>query len=301
MFSVIIPTYNRASYLKEMVVSIENMADVQVEIIISDDCSSDQTLIVVKELQDIYNNIRYIRNEKNMGCGYSRRKAYLESKGEYIVFADDDDYYTDSLFFVNAQSILDRYPTLSFCGGNVDKLYMQDGRVERQMNVYCGFYQGKDFLEEAFLNNGKPISTFSAVFRKSILEKVDFQNMEMMNDVPIYMRSVLYGDVYLISDTIGIYRIHNANISDNLTSKFIIKNLDEKYWVKLMADRLNLQLSNEWLFNNYISTINYYFRRNKYTISDIIHLYIWGKRHSLNVDRYFLTRLKSRIRKKMNK
>lgn len=286
MISVIIPTYNRAKYLQEMLVSIECMVDVNVEIIISDDYSTDETPMVVKELQDKYDNIKYLRNSSNKGCGYSRRKAYNESRGEYIVFADDDDYYTDFSFFRKAQDQLDKNPNLAFCSGNVDRLFMKNMSFVGSKNPYSGFYPGRDYLADAFQNNGKPISTFPTLFRKSILEKADFKNMEMMNDVSIYMRAVLYGDVFLLDDTIGIYRIHDTNISDNLSSGFIIKNLEEKRWVYNKAQELGLNLPQNWLFDNYMLTSRYFFYSNKYNLLDLIALYKWGNKYSLSTYSY---------------
>ena len=65
--------------------------------------------------------------------------------------------------------------------------------------------------------------------------------MEMLNDMPLYMRSLTAGGtVFFMEDTIGCYRIHNANISKGITWDFICSNLEEKYFVKQQIEQMSL-------------------------------------------------------------
>ena len=96
LISVNITTFNRSGFfLSRAVNSVLNQKYENLEIIIVDDGSTDQTQKQVETLQILNNNINYIRLEKNSGNAFARNVAYKASKGEYIAFMDDDDEWVD--------------------------------------------------------------------------------------------------------------------------------------------------------------------------------------------------------------
>ena len=121
--SVIIPTYNRYSMLCEAIESVMAQKDVQVEIIVVDDNSSDET----SNINSVFSNITYIKSVPNVGPGLNRRRGFNSSNGDYVVFLDDDDFYVDDLFFKKAVDILEKYMGVAFVSGNSNKYEMPDG------------------------------------------------------------------------------------------------------------------------------------------------------------------------------
>ena len=92
MFSIILPTFNRANRLRKTIESILQQTYPKWELIIIDDASTDKTSQVVQPyLSD--NRIRYYRNESNQERCISRNRGIREAKGEYICFLDSDDYH----------------------------------------------------------------------------------------------------------------------------------------------------------------------------------------------------------------
>lgn len=91
LVSVIMPSYNTAQYIKESIDSVINQSYKNWELIIVDDCSTDNTDEVVEGISD--DRIRYIKNEKNSGAAISRNKALREAKGRWIAFLDSDDLW----------------------------------------------------------------------------------------------------------------------------------------------------------------------------------------------------------------
>jgi len=89
LVSIIIPTYNRSQYLKRAINSVLNQTYDNIELIIVDDNSNDDTMFIIKNFKD--KRIRYIKNLRNMGSSFSRNEGLAISKGEYINFLDDDD------------------------------------------------------------------------------------------------------------------------------------------------------------------------------------------------------------------
>ena len=90
--SVVIPTYNRSNKLGEAIISIEQgtYPKKRIEILVVDDCSTDNTKQVVEQLIKKYKNIRYFRTKKNSGPAVARNIGIKHSKGEYVFFTDDD-------------------------------------------------------------------------------------------------------------------------------------------------------------------------------------------------------------------
>ena len=85
MISVIIPTYRRYTYLRQAVQSVVQQNYSDIEIIIIDDHSGDET----KKINKDFPQVHYIENDKNKGPGYSRKIGLKIAQGEYIVFLDD--------------------------------------------------------------------------------------------------------------------------------------------------------------------------------------------------------------------
>lgn len=91
MISVIIPTYNREKTLYRSVKSVLNQSFQNIELIIVDDGSTDNTEKLVRGLQD--NRIRYIRHAEQMGACAARNTGIRAAHGEYISFQDSDDFW----------------------------------------------------------------------------------------------------------------------------------------------------------------------------------------------------------------
>ena len=89
--SVIVPMYNAENYIKLAINSLLNQSFREFEAILVDDCSTDKTLKIVKNIKD--SRIKIIENEKNLGMPGSVRNIGLEAaKGKYVYFLDNDDF-----------------------------------------------------------------------------------------------------------------------------------------------------------------------------------------------------------------
>ena len=92
MVSIIMPSYNTANFISSTIKSVLAQTYTDWELIIVDDCSTDNTDEVVRPfLSDL--RICYIKNEKNSGAAVSRNRALREAKGKWIAFLDSDDLW----------------------------------------------------------------------------------------------------------------------------------------------------------------------------------------------------------------
>ena len=96
IISLIIPAYKCEKTIKATIRSVQNQNFKNIEIIIVNDLSQDNSLSIIQEMQKEDKRIKIINNSKNMGVLYSRSIGVLESKGKYIFTLDDDDMFFDT-------------------------------------------------------------------------------------------------------------------------------------------------------------------------------------------------------------
>lgn len=91
--SIVISVYNGEGYLKEALLSIQNQDFKDIEVIMVDDCSKDNSVNLIKELMVKDPRIKLYQNEENKGALYTKARGVLNSKGKYVMTLDEDDLY----------------------------------------------------------------------------------------------------------------------------------------------------------------------------------------------------------------
>lgn len=105
MVTVVIPTYNSVKFIEKAINSVLEQTYKDIELIIVDDYSTDNTVEFIEEKYKDIPNLRIIKNEKNVGVGISRKVGINNAKGEYITFLDSDDYLLKDFIEVNVNLI----------------------------------------------------------------------------------------------------------------------------------------------------------------------------------------------------
>jgi abequosyltransferase len=99
LLTIAIPTRNRALYLRENLIQLKkelsNIHDEVVELIVSDNCSTDETEEVVKSFVGNEFNILYVRNEQDIGWGRNFLQCFNLARGTYVLILGDDDFFVD--------------------------------------------------------------------------------------------------------------------------------------------------------------------------------------------------------------
>lgn len=93
LVSIIMPSYNTAKYISAAIESILNQTYENWELIIVDDCSTDNTDEILTEYAKKDSRIRYYKNEKNSGAAVARNRALRQAKGKWVAFLDSDDLW----------------------------------------------------------------------------------------------------------------------------------------------------------------------------------------------------------------
>lgn len=196
--SVIIPTHNRPQLLPRAIESAR-AGGRDVEIIVVDDASTDETAEVCKGL----NGIRYVRAERNQGVAGARNIGLLSSTASYIAFLDDDDLRLPGSLDEQVAA-LEVHPEAGFvCGGMImaDQNHQPTGEV-----VYPRHPGGDAFWE--LLELDFPIMPLCTVIRKECFLRVGLLNSHVssIDDWDIFTRIAELYPVVVLKTVVGIYR-----------------------------------------------------------------------------------------------
>ena len=116
LISVIIPTYNRRNVIMKSVESVLGQTYKNLELIIVDDASTDETYQLFENIYD--KRLKYLRYEKNQGACYARNYGVDHAVGEYIAFQDSDDIWHPTKLEEEMHLLIDDNSDIVFCGMN---------------------------------------------------------------------------------------------------------------------------------------------------------------------------------------
>ncbi|HEU4719442.1 MAG TPA: glycosyltransferase family A protein [Bacteroidia bacterium] len=211
LVTVIITAHNYARYIERAIRSVQNQSlpREQYEIIVIDDCSTDETPQVLENYKD---EVRVFRMEKNVGLAEARNFGIKKAKGQYVLFVDADDYIQYDLLKV--QSVF----------------LTENNRLDAVAVDYYLVNEFGDHLEWVSAQE-KPIAC-GVMFRKDRLFDVGLYDTSFRarEDEDMRIRFLKKFNIYNIILPLYRYRRHNSNLTNNAEEmeKYRQK-LDEKH------------------------------------------------------------------------
>ncbi|QKJ29408.1 glycosyltransferase [Mucilaginibacter mali] len=214
-FSIIIPTYNRATELDRCLLSVLTQTVSDLEIIVADDGSTDNTKDIVQRYKDNYPQtaIHYIYTENWGGPARPRNLALQHSSGEWICFLDSDDWYMTDRLHKLSQLKLDDYDFFYH-----DLIMIKNEAHYKTMTCR----QLKDNCFYDLLFNLNTIATSSTCIRRSSLIKSggfsEARDIIAMEDYDLWLRMAQSGIRFkYVPQKLGYYSLGDDNItlSDN--------------------------------------------------------------------------------------
>lgn len=202
LVSIIIPCYNYGRFLGEAIESALEQSHSNVEIIVVDDGSNDQTHQIAAE----YKNVAYIR-QKNLGPSIARNNGLAESKGDFIVFLDADDRLLPSAVATGLNS-LKTHPESAFAFGRCKFISENGSEIPTPLlpNEVNNQYVGLLFAPYIW-------TTGLVLFRRSIFDMVGGFDpaYKTAQDYELYLRIARKFPIYYHANTIAEYRQHGKN------------------------------------------------------------------------------------------
>lgn len=202
LISVIIPVYNREKYISEAIQSIIAQTIQSFEIIVIDDCSSDNSLEVIKTFTDP--RIVIIQNSINEGVSISRNKALVCAKGTYIAFMDSDDVSRPERF-EKQLNILRTKPEIKACGCWL-QCFGSNSEIIKHKELH------NEIQAQLILSNS--MSLGATMVEKKAFEKFRFDPAKLhVEDYDYWARSAWDCKFYNLQEVLYFYRAHNKQVS----------------------------------------------------------------------------------------
>ena len=138
-----------------------------------------------------------------------------------------------------------------------------------------------DYLNGFGTTYRKPNSSFSMAMRYKKIESIQYSKLRLFNDTSLYLYALLAeGTVHFIKEYIGIYCIHETNMSKGVAPEFIIENLDSKLDIYCKAKMKGiLKEPNKWIYEQAGITIRYYFTGLDRCLEEEIKIFKWAYRN----------------------
>lgn len=253
--SVIVPNYNHEKYLSERLNSILNQTFQDFEIILLDDCSTDNSVGILQEYLTNKKVTQLVVNSQNSGSPFVQwNRGVALSKGEYIWIAESDDY-ASPLFLEGLVSLLDSDFTIgvAYCQSVVVHNY-----EEGESLLWWTHSLDKERWKNSFINEGlKEIELYaciqntimnasSALFRKQVYKEIVPKNIEsyrLCGDWLSWIHIFSKSKVAFIPQSFNFYRFHESSVRENMSKSIAT------YVESLKVQAISFELNYKVLFN----------------------------------------------------
>lgn len=257
LISVIMPCYNADKYVFEAIWSILNQTQNNLELIIIDDCSIDNSVSVIESIKD--SRVFLIKNSFNYGVSLSLNTGIEHAKGDYIARMDADDFSLPTRFEKQLQ-FLNSNPHIDICGCASTIIDSQNEPIE-ELNVSINpeEIKAKMIFENQFVH--PTVFAKSNVFKKN---RYDLSYSNVCEDYELWLRILPEYKFGNLKEKLLKYRIHQNNVSNTkkntekkreLLSKMFL-NFFDKHQLSVSENEILLHINN--LFLQKKEYVNYF-------------------------------------------
>ncbi len=265
LVSVIVPIYNVEQYVEKAIICILKQDYKNIEIILIDDCSTDNSLNIIEKFAK-YDHIHLIKCSKNGGAAYARNKGLEIAKGDYIGFVDPDDFIDIDYYSNLVKSAVENNADIVVCDINI--IY-PDGNTDRRK---CGT-QSNNKLD--FINNGLAASSCNKLFKREILKNKIYEETKKNEDLSFVLPLIINSKRVVYNNKVYYNYYQRCNSFQNSALS------DEKFDIFDSVDMTLKKIENVKNYNEYESAIVY----NQLIV---FLMYVIGKEDSFKKRYYYL-------------
>lgn len=212
LVSIIMPSWNTEKYIGESIQSVLNQTYQNWELLIVDDCSTDNTDQVVKPFL-VDKRVKYYKNEYNCGAAITRNKALREARGEWIAFLDSDDLWSSEKLKKQVEFMKDNGYVLSYTK------YEKIDEDDKPLHIVV---TGPNMINKRKMYNYDYIGQLTMMYDAKHFGLIQIKDIKKNNDYAIRLQLFKKEGTkaYLLDDILAKYRIRKQSIShDKLRKK----------------------------------------------------------------------------------
>lgn len=207
LVSVVMPVFNGSNYMREGINSILAQTYQNLELILVDDCSIDDTLAIMKSYQDP--RIRIIRNTVNLGASATRARGIQESYGKYIALMDHDDISVSERL-TKQVAFMENHPNIGVCSswiqdfgegpGTVAKYETEPDAVKCHLLFYC------------LINNSSAMIRRTVITPEALRQSSQYPDA---GDYALWLELANLTSITILPEVLLYYRVHPEQISSS--------------------------------------------------------------------------------------
>ena len=230
LISIVVPCYNVEKYIDKCLESLVNQTYKNIEIIVVNDCSTDNTYNKLVEWKEKDERIKLINNEKNSGLSFSRNTGIKNATGKYIGFIDSDDY-VNSVFYEDLMNAIEREnASLAIC--DVKVVYESTNN-----EILSKCYNDDEFCLINVINSGLAASACNKLFEKELISKYEFEVGKVNEDIAVVIPALVNASKIAYASNAYYYYIQRNGSIQN--SGFSDKRFDIFGGVETTLERIS--------------------------------------------------------------
>lgn len=199
-------TFNHEQYIADAIEGfLMQKTDFDFEIIIGEDCSTDNTMKIVQEYKQKHpDKIRVVTSDKNVGPNKNERRVYENSRGKYIAICEGDDYWIDPLKLQKQVSYMENNPNCTLCFHCAQIIKAN----KKSTGKFLGLYnKGNNMYTAGGILSCGFIPTASFMYLKHIMgNPPHWFNEAIAKDLPLSLIVSSHGYAYYIDEVMSVYR-----------------------------------------------------------------------------------------------
>lgn len=207
LVSIVTPLYNSEKYIEETILSVLDQTYTNWEMLIIDDCSTDNGPNIVKKYIKQDERVKYLKLEKNSGAAVSRNKAIELAEGEYVAFLDSDDLWKNKKLEKQIKFMKENNYAISFTE------YEEINESGKKLNILIKSPQKPVTYRSYLLTN--PIGCLTGMYSVKKLGKVYMPVLKNREDTGFWLNILKKDVAYSLKENLADYRVRKGSLSFN--------------------------------------------------------------------------------------
>lgn len=257
LVSVIMPTYNCGLYIEQSIISVLNQSYDDWELLIQDDCSTDNTFNIVQQISRRDNRIKYQNNNINLGAALTRNFALRRASGKWVAFLDSDDLWLPDKLEKQLAYMVEN---------NYDFTYTNCIDVDEKGNSLGIIETGPKHIGVVAMYLYNFIGCCSVIYNQEKIGIIQIKDLRKRNDYAIWLKVIKKADCYLLDLPLSKYRIRTFG---NITIRSGWKRISLLRWHYDLYTKGEGLSSISAFFLTFVNIVFYIWRRIAYFKKEI--------------------------------
>lgn len=217
--SIIVPVYNTEKYLRRCLDSLVNQTIEDIEIIVINDCSPDNSKEILKEYEKKYKDkIKVFHNKTNKGIGYNRNYAIKKATGEYIGFVDSDDWVNETMYDKLYKKAKEDSLDLVLC--NFHKMLEKENDLEEIASSEISYFKNTNLKQTPNLLLDVELAPWNKLYKKELIKEIAFpENLKYEDTIFVLKAMARSKKIGMVDEKLNYYLVRSKSETTVMNKK----------------------------------------------------------------------------------